>query len=276
MPETLMIASDRHKQSDDEGEDRSNRLTSRSIRSFVIRNGRMTDAQTDAMTRLMPTLGIDFHTSPSLSPPPGQPLSQALNQPLSQPDDDATASLQDSFAHPERPLWLEIGIGNGDALLGMAEANPEVNLIGVEVHAPGIGHALLGIESRGLENVRLVRHDALEVLEQLCAQASLARVMLFFPDPWHKKRHHKRRIVRPDFLNAVAHALMPDGLLHCATDVTDYATWMHEHLAADNRFANTAAGCEDVVRPDWRPATRFERRGERLGHSVHDLLYRRC
>jgi len=100
--------------------------------------------------------------------------------------------------------------------------------------------------------------------------------MLFFPDPWHKKRHHKRRIVRPDFLNAVAHALMPDGLLHCATDVTDYATWMHEHLAADNRFANTAAGCEDVVRPDWRPATRFERRGERLGHSVHDLLYRRC
>ncbi len=228
------------------------RLTSRSIRSFVIRNGRMTDAQTDAMTRLMPTLGIDFHSS------------------------DGAKPLQQSFDHPERPLWLEIGFGNGDALLGMAESNPQVNLVGVEVHAPGVGHALLGVESRGLENVRLVRHDALDVLEKLCATASLARVMLFFPDPWHKKRHHKRRIVRPDFLNAVAHALTPGGLLHCATDVTDYATWMHEHLAADNRFANTAAGCEDVVRPDWRPATRFERRGERLGHAVHDLLYRRC
>lgn len=252
-----MIASDRHSNTDEDDDPTStsteHRLTSRSIRSFVIRNGRMTDAQAEAMTRLMPRFGIDYHASLGRS-------------------EDVT----NVFPEPDRPLWLEIGIGNGDALLGMAEANPEVNLVGIEVHAPGIGHALLGIESRGLDNVRLVRHDALDVLEQLCPAASLARLMLFFPDPWHKKRHHKRRIVRADFLDAVAHALNPDGLLHCATDVTDYATWMHEHLAADKRFANTAPGREDVERPQWRPATRFERRGERLGHSVHDLLYRRC
>lgn len=237
---------------DDSAVDR--RLTSRSVRSFVIRNGRMTDAQADALTRLMPTYGIDFH------------------------DRQPSATLAESFSStsdPTRPLWLEIGIGNGDALLGMAQAHPEVNLIGAEVHAPGIGHALLGIEKLGLNNVRLIRHDAIEVLQQLCTSASLARVMLFFPDPWHKKRHHKRRIVGKDFLDAVAHALAPDGLLHCATDVTDYASWMHDELATDTRFANTAPGREDSPRPEWRPETRFERRGERLGHSVHDLLYRR-
>ncbi len=241
------------------------RLTNKSVRSFVIRNGRMTDAQTDAMTRLMPRYGIDFHKHV---------------RPDSDSDRCATsAALSTAFDQPgsaDRPLWLEIGIGNGDALLGMAEANPEINLIGVEVHAPGIGHTLLGIESRGLENVRVIRHDALEVLENLCPAGSLERVMLFFPDPWHKKRHHKRRIVRPDFLDGVARALAPAGLLHCATDVTDYASWMHDSLAADDRFSNTAPGREDTARPQWRPETRFERRGERLGHAVHDLLYRRC
>lgn len=256
-----MVASDRHSDTDEDHDPATSlpdqRLTSRSIRSFVIRNGRMTAAQSDAMSRLMPRYGIDFRA-----------------------DGSGAADLHTAFDSTKgadvRPIWLEIGIGNGDALLGMAEANPDVDLIGVEVHAPGIGHALLGIESRGLTNVRLIRHDALEVLETLCPPASLARVMLFFPDPWHKKRHHKRRIVRQDFLDAVAQALTPGGLLHCATDVTDYSYWMHEHIAADSRFANTAPGHEDVARPQWRPETRFERRGERLGHAVHDLLYRRC
>jgi len=230
-----------------DGREQEDRLTRRSVRSFVIRNGRMTIAQTDALQRLLPVHGIDLATTPF---------------------------VPDAFAR-RAPVWLEVGIGNGDALLGMATAHPDIDFIGVEVHAPGVGHALLGIERAGLSNVKLVRHDAVEVLQEHCPSGALARLMLFFPDPWHKKRHHKRRIVQQDFLDAAANALAPDSLLHCATDIDDYAAWMHERLVAHPRFANTAPALDDVPRPDWRPLTRFERRGQRLGHSVHDLLYRR-
>jgi len=229
------------------GRDGDDRLTRRSIRSFVIRNGRMTAAQDDAMQRLLPLHGIDI---------------------------SSVARLPDAFER-DAPLWLEVGIGNGDALLAMAAARPDTDFVGVEVHAPGIGHALLGIERLALTNVKLVRHDGIEVLQTHCPPGALARLMLFFPDPWHKKRHHKRRIVQQDFLDAAAMSLAPDALLHCATDIDDYAAWMHERLDAHPAFLNTVPGRDDASRPDDRPPTRFERRGERLGHAVHDLLYRR-
>ena len=224
------------------------RLTRRSIRSFVIRNGRLTGAQGEALERLLPRFGLPFVEEP-LEP--------------------------EAVFGRRAPLHLEIGFGNGDALVDMAGARPDVDFIGCEVHAPGVGHALIALEERGLENVRIVQHDAMEVLERMLAPAALDRVLLFFPDPWHKKRHHKRRIVQREFLDAVARALAPGGLLHCATDWADYATWMLEHIEPDTRFENVAGAGRTSPRPAWRTSTRFERRGERLGHEVADLLYTR-
>ena len=228
---------------------RSNeRLTHRSVRSFVIRGGRLTGAQGEALERLLPRYGLPFTDAPLV---------------------------------PERvfgrraPLWLEIGFGDGEALLDMAAARPEVDFLGCEVHAPGVGRALLGIERLGLENVRVVQHDVMEVLASMLPPASLERVLLFFPDPWHKKRHHKRRLVRREFLDAVARSLAPGGILHCATDWRDYAEWMLERIEPDPRFDNLAGPGRSSPRPEWRTLTRFERRGERLGHEVTDLLYRR-
>lgn len=222
------------------------RLTRRSIRSFVIRNGRLTSAQNDALEQLAPQFCLPYQDMPI---------------------DAATVFGRTA------PLWLEIGFGNGDALLDMAEAHPEVDLIGCEVHAPGVGHALIGIEKRGLSNVRIVQHDAMEVMQAMLAADALTRALLFFPDPWHKKRHHKRRIVQREFLDAVAHVLAVDGLLHCATDWADYADWMFDHLEADTRFTNLAGPRLASPRPAWRTVTRFEQRGTRLGHEVTDLLY---
>jgi len=224
------------------------RLTRRSIRSFVIRNGRLTGAQGEALERLLPRFGLPF---------------------------SERAIVPAEVFGRQAPLWLEIGFGNGDALLDMAAARPDVDFLGCEVHAPGVGHALLGVEERGLSNVRVIQHDAMEVLERMLAPAALERVLLFFPDPWHKKRHHKRRIVQQEFLDAVARALAPDGLLHCATDWADYAQWMLEQIEPDARFANVAGPGQVSPRPAWRTSTRFERRGERLGHEVADLLYTR-
>ncbi len=239
-------------------------LTRRSVRTFVIRNGRLTGAQEEALERLLPRWGIDHDALAAHLP------------------DGGVASV---FPHPERALRVEVGFGNGDALLAMAAAEPGVNFLGVEVHAPGVGHALLGLETlerdgRALDNVRVCRHDAIEVLDALCVPGSLERVYLFFPDPWIKKRHHKRRILQGDFLAASARALAPEGLLHAATDVVEYADWMLERLAPDPRFRNVAEPAADVpagfaARPAWRPRTRFERRGERLGHEVRDLLFAR-
>ncbi|NND92455.1 MAG: tRNA (guanosine(46)-N7)-methyltransferase TrmB [Granulosicoccus sp.] len=225
------------------------RLTSRSIRSFVVRNGRTTAAQTDALERLLPQFGLPYSQTVI-------DLSAAFNR--------------------QAPTWLEIGFGNGDVLLELAERHPEVNVLGAEVHASGIGHALIGIESRSLSNVRLIHHDAMEVLEHMLEPGSVDRILLLFPDPWPKKRHRKRRIVQPDFLSGVARILQPGGVLHCATDWAEYGEWMLEHLEADDRFANSAGPGKASPRPDWRPVTRFEQRGRRLGHSVTDLLYTRC
>ena len=226
----------------------NDRLTGRSVRSFVIRNGRITAAQSNAIERLLPGFGIAF--------------------------EESACDLASHFGR-EAPTWLEIGFGNGDVLISVAQAHPDINLIGVEVHSAGVGHALLAIDHRQLDNIRLIQHDAMEVLQHMLTDSSIDKIMLLFPDPWHKKRHHKRRIVQKEFLDSVSRVLKPGGILHCATDWAEYGQWMIDHLEADKRFANVAGASQASPRPEWRPDTRFEKRGHRLGHSVVDLIYRK-
>ena len=215
----------------------------RSIRSFVRRAGRMTPGQKLALEKLWPRYGIDYR--------------------------EGLAELPEGFAARK----LEIGIGNGDALLAMAAADPGSLYLGVDVHEPGLGRCLNGIDAAGLANVRLFRHDAVEVLRHMIAPASLDQVLLFFPDPWPKKRHHKRRIVNAAFRDLVHAALAPGAALHVATDWQDYAEDIAAQLLADERFDNRGDADGFAPRPDYRPATRFERRGRRLGHAVRDLLF---
>ena len=175
----------------------------------------------------------------------------------------------------QAPRVLEIGIGDGEALLALAAARPDADFLGIEVHTPGIGHCLLGIESRGLANIRLVSHDAVEVLERQLPDASLDEVLLYFPDPWPKKRHHKRRIVQPAFVELLAGKLKRGGTFRLATDWAPYAEHMLEVLRASPSFTNSSPTGDYVARPDSRPQTKFERRGERLGHEVFDLSFTR-
>ena len=171
------------------------------------------------------------------------------------------------------PRLLEIGFGMGDATAAVAAALPEHDLLGIEVHPPGVGALLKHLGERELGNVRIVMHDAVEVLREMLPQASLAGVHIWFPDPWHKKRHHKRRLIQPGFVRALLQYLEPGGYLHCATDWQPYAEQMLEVLSAEPGLVNTAASY--APRPAWRPRTRFEARGERLGHGCWDLLFRR-
>ena len=219
----------------------------RAVRSFVLRGGRLTAGQQRAFATLWPRWGIA---------PGSDPL-------------DPVAVFGN-----RNPVYLEIGFGNGESLVAMAAAHPERNYIGVEVHPPGVGHLLLRLEACGCDNVRVIRHDAIDVLDRMLAADSLAGVYLFFPDPWHKKRHHKRRIVQPAFLDRVHRVLAPGGVLHAATDWEDYARHMLETLRADPRFENLADDDGFVPRPGERPLTKFERRGQRLGHGVRDLRFR--
>jgi tRNA (guanine-N7-)-methyltransferase len=219
----------------------------RGIRSYVLRAGRITQAQKRALEELMPRHGIPYSPAP--------------------------LDLDRVFGRAA-PRVLEIGFGNGDTLVGLAAQSPARDFIGVEVHPPGVGHCLLEVESRGLANVRIIAHDAVEVLAHQLAPASLDEVLLYFPDPWPKKRHHKRRIVQPAFAALVADRLKPGGRLKLATDWEPYAAWMLEVLDAAPGLENAAPGGGCVDRPE-RGATRFERRGRRLGHRVFDLEYLR-
>lgn len=220
----------------------------RAIRSFVQRAGRITRAQERALEQLWPRFGIDY--SPA-----------AL---------DFDALFGRSAARV-----LEIGIGDGETLLALAAERPDCDFLGVEVHRPGIGHCLLGIEAAALTNVRLISHDAVEVLQHMIPANSLAEALLYFPDPWPKKRHHKRRIVQPAFIELLATRLQPGGCFRLATDWAPYAEHMLEVLRASPSFANVSPTGDHVPRPPSRPPTKFERRGERLGHEVFDLEYRR-
>ena len=218
----------------------------RPIRSFVLRAGRMGTGQQRALQELGPRYVLPFQTSPL--------------------DPAAVFGRQ-------APLVLEIGFGMGDATAQIAAAQPEVDFIGVEVHEPGVGALLKHIGERGLANLRIVQHDAVEVLQQMIRPASLDGVHVFFPDPWHKKRHHKRRLIQPPLVELLASRLKPGGRLHCATDWEDYAQQMLEVLGASPLLQNTAGGY--APRPGYRPLTKFEARGQRLGHGVWDLVFTR-
>nr|WP_240636018.1 tRNA (guanosine(46)-N7)-methyltransferase TrmB [Caldimonas tepidiphila] len=171
----------------------------------------------------------------------------------------------------EAPVVLEIGFGMGDATATIAQTLPGTDFLGVEVHTPGVGALLKHIGERGLTNIRIVQHDAVEVLEHMVPPASLAGVHVFFPDPWHKKKHHKRRLIQPAFVARLAAHLRPGGYLHCATDWQPYAEQMLEVLSAEPALENTAEGY--APKPDYRPLTKFENRGLKLGHGVWDLVF---
>lgn len=173
------------------------------------------------------------------------------------------------------PLVVEIGFGNGESLASMAETHADVDYVGIEVHRPGVGHLLMLLADKGLNNVRIYCHDAIDILEQRLPDNSLAGVHLFFPDPWPKKKHHKRRIVNPGFLDLLAKKLKPGGYFHAATDWQHYAESMLADLSADARFDNQSPVGAYCERPDYRPMTKFEQRGLRLGHGVWDLVFAR-
>lgn len=218
----------------------------RRIRSFVLRQGRFTPAQQRAFDALWPRFGIDY-----------------------------TGARRDFDAVFGRsaPRILEIGFGNGEALRFSAARDPARDHIGIEVHAPGVGRLLNALGEDGSGNVRLYHHDAVEVLEHEIADGALDEIRVYFPDPWHKKRHNKRRLLNPDFAALLACKLRPGGRLHLATDWADYAEQMWDVLDATAGLRNGAGPRGHVPRPDWRPQTHFESRGQRLGHGVWDLLY---
>jgi tRNA (guanine-N7-)-methyltransferase len=226
-----------------------NELRNRPIRSFVMRTGRMTAGQTRALEELWPRFGVEF------SP-------QRL-------------SLDALFGRAA-PRTLEIGFGNGEHLAALATAHPERDYLGIEVHRPGVGHLLLLAATNNLTNVRASSHDAVEVLREQIPQGSLDEVLVLFPDPWHKKRHHKRRLIQPPFIELIASRLRPGGVLRLATDWEEYALQMLEVLgAAKALFTNLSPSGDWMPRPDEREPTRFEKRGQRLGHGVWDLAFSR-
>lgn len=218
----------------------------RRIKSFVLRQGRLSASQQKAIDQNWPKFGLEVG-----------------DQPL---------DFADLFGR-EAPTILEIGFGMGKSLAEMAQANPQQNYIGIEVHRPGVGALLKLIEEMGLTNIRIFNHDAIEVLQKSIPMESLDAVYLFFPDPWHKKRHHKRRIVQPEFVNTIAAHLKPGGHFHMATDWENYAEHMMEVMSASPLFRNTQAPGAFTPRPDYRPLTKFEQRGQRLGHGVWDLIF---
>lgn len=220
----------------------------REIRSFVLREGRMSAAQTRYLDDMMPRIGEPYRAEPV----------------------DWSARFGRTA-----PLILEIGTGMGDATAQMAAAEPAHNFIAIEVHRPGIGNLCKLIDHNGLGNIRIVAHDAVEVLRHMIAPASLDAIRIYFPDPWPKKRHHKRRLIQPPFAALAASRLRSGGTLHCATDWQSYAEWMHEVLNGEPLLENTAPDGGYVPRPDARPLTKFEQRGLALGHGVWDLIYRR-
>ena len=221
-------------------------MTHPPIRSYVLRQGRFSPAQQKAYSELLPRFGLPFA--------PG-PLDFA------------------SVFGRTAPVVLEIGFGMGETTARIAAENPGVNYLGIEVHAPGVGSLLRQVEAAGLTNVRVVSHDAVEVLRDMVAPGSLAGIHVFFPDPWPKKRHHKRRLMQPAFAELAASRLAPGGYLHVATDWEEYAQQVLEVLAATPGLRNTAEGF--APRPASRPETKFERRGVRLGHGVWDIVFRR-
>ncbi len=220
----------------------------RRIRSFVRREGRLTLSQQRALETLWPVYGLD----------PGQ-----------------TADLDAAFGS-RAPVTLEIGFGNGATLAAMAAAAPDRHFLGIEVHRPGVGRLLRTLDEQGIDNVRVCCEDAVEVLRAHVADGALSRILLLFPDPWPKTKHHKRRILQPDFVALAARKLSPGGLFHMATDWVPYAERMLEVVETSGAFSNLAGSGRYAERPAHRPLTKFEQRGQRLGHVVRDLIFIKC
>lgn len=221
-------------------------MNHRPIRSFVLRQGRMSNAQTRALETLLPRWGIPYR--------------------------ETLLDLDTAFGR-NAPKILEIGFGMGDSTAAIAAAHPQNDHLGIEVHGPGVGSLLNQIEALGLTNLRVIQHDAVEVLKHMIAPASLDGVHIFFPDPWHKKKHHKRRLIQPELVALLCEKLKGGGYLHAATDWQEYAEHILAVLSAEPRLANTAAGY--APKPDYRPLTKFEQRGIKLGHGVWDIVFRK-
>jgi tRNA (guanine-N7-)-methyltransferase len=222
----------------------------RPIRSYVIRGGRLTVAQAAALEELWPQFGLDA---------------------------DCDGDFLDFGAVFGRkaPVIIEIGFGDGEATWRMAQAEPNHDFIGVEVHQPGIGRLLMAAEQHGISNIRVVCADAVDFLSDCVPGRSLAGVRIYFPDPWPKKRHHKRRIIQQGFLELLAAKMQTGGVLHLATDWEPYAEHMRETISQSADFRNTSVEGDYCERPEWRPQTKYEQRGHRLGHKVRDLVYLR-
>jgi tRNA (guanine-N7-)-methyltransferase len=218
----------------------------RPIRSYVLRQGRVSNAQRRAHETLLPRYGVPYSSAP--------------------------LDLDRLFGR-RAPKFLEIGFGMGETTARIAQAHPDHDYLGIEVHTPGVGSLLKLIDEMALSNVRIVQHDAVDVLAHMIPPASLDGIHIFFPDPWPKKRHHKRRLVQAPFVELLASRMKPGAYLHIATDWEDYALQILEVLAAERELVNTADGF--APRPAWRPRTKFEERGLRLGHAVRDVVFRR-
>jgi tRNA (guanine-N7-)-methyltransferase len=220
----------------------------RTIKSFVKREGRLTKGQQAALDDFWPTMGLE-HEGGMISP-------------------------QEVFGN-DNPVVLEIGFGMGASLVEMAKNSPDKNFIGIEVHLPGVGACLMAADEAGVKNLRVYEHDAIEILRDCIPGESLDTVQLFFPDPWHKKKHHKRRIVQIEFVQKLRSKLKIGGVYHMATDWENYSEHMIEVMNESEGFTNIAENGDFVERPDHRPLTKFEQRGHRLGHGVWDIMYKR-
>jgi tRNA (guanine-N7-)-methyltransferase len=221
--------------------------TKRKIRSFVLRQGRLTPAQERAFLSGWPVYGIDYQKD--------------------------QLDLNQTFNRTDSKKVLEIGFGMGDATAKIAQTLLDHDFLAVEVHAPGVGALLKLIQEGDIDNIRIVQHDAVEVLNQMLADACLDGVHIFFPDPWHKKRHHKRRLIQAEFVNLLCSKLKVGAYMHVATDWQEYADWVLEVLQAEPQLKNTAK--DYAEKPNYRPLTKFENRGIKLGHGVWDLVFRR-
>nr|WP_141674847.1 tRNA (guanosine(46)-N7)-methyltransferase TrmB [Gilliamella apicola] len=223
--------------------DNENIKSKRTIRSFVLRQGRLTKGQEQALNNLWPVFGIEY---------------------------DANSPI---YFATGKPAVLEIGFGMGASLIEMAKNAPNKNFLGIEVHKPGVGACLMAIEENQLSNLKVMCHDAVEVLENMIPNHSLDKVQIFFPDPWHKARHNKRRIIQPKFVQLIRQKLKLGGILHLATDWQNYAEHMLDVLNQAEGFENLSPSSNYIPRPDDRPITKFEKRGQNLGHGVWDLQF---
>ncbi|PJE80738.1 tRNA (guanine-N(7)-)-methyltransferase [invertebrate metagenome] len=220
----------------------------REIKSYVLRAGRMTPGQQRGWDEGWPQFGVTREQG---------------------------VLIPEVLFGRKAPLVLEIGYGMGHSLIAMASEEPDKDFVGIEVHRPGVGSLLNETQKNGLANLRTYCDDAVKVLEECISDQTLSRVQIYFPDPWHKKRHHKRRLIQPGFIEKIHPKLKPGGIIHMATDWENYAEQMMEVMTADTRFENMAGEYAFADRPDFRPMTKFERRGQRLGHGVWDLLFTR-